>query len=288
MPPPPGGNTDRPDPSTASSEASSGEETVEDTTEGSPPRECEVPSFDNDAEPEPFAKLTATVVDQAGQPVADTLAQACGINVCLRGVTNASGAVSISGAEEVAKLAFKYGDGLHHAQVALLLSGDTSYALGEQRTVELPKPDPANNFRGGDTLSSGEAELSLEEDTEVNIDTLSYADESEHRFVAAAFDEDRFPDAASGEGFVSLWALGPAKTEFCPPARLSLPNTTQLPSEAEVDLMLLITDVGGRYGRYAEWTPIATARVTDDGARIVTDEGSGIPELGLIGVLPRE
>lgn len=252
------------------------------------PEACQVPRVENEAEAEPFEQLSAVVVDQAGDPVADTIVQACGLNVCLQGNTTAQGRAVINGEDEIEKLAFKYGDGLHHAQVALLLSGASTYDLGEQRTVSFPAADPDNRFEGGSTLTSSDVELSLADDTVTTIDVLSYADESEHLFVAQAFEQDGFPEAAEDEGFDSLWALGPAKTEFCPPAQLSLPNVTEVEPGTAVDLLLLVTDVSGRYGLYGEWTVVADATVSDDGDHIVTDAGRGIPELGLIGVRPQK
>src|SRR5690606_36097058 len=104
----------------------------------------------------------------------------------------------------------------------------TSYELGEQVTVELPVGDPDNRFEAGAVLASSDVTLELAEDAEVRIDEVSYADSSEHLFVAKPFDEAAFPAAAQDQDFVSVWALGPAKTEICPPAILSLPNSTGL------------------------------------------------------------
>ncbi len=78
------------------------------------------PTFEDDAEAVPFERLSATVVDEEGNPVPDIVAQACGLNVCLQSKTDSQGRVTISEEEEIAKLAFKYGDGLHYAQVAAL------------------------------------------------------------------------------------------------------------------------------------------------------------------------
>lgn len=253
-----------------------------------PAPECEVPQFTNDAEPEPFESLSATVVDETGAAVADTIVQACGLNVCLQGNTSAQGRAVIKGDEQIEKLAFKYGDGLHYAQVALAIGGETVYDLGEQRTVKFPAADPDNRFDPGSTLVSSGASLALADNTETVIDVLSYADSSEHLFVAKAFEADAFPQAAEDQEFVSLWALGPAKTEFCPPPELALPNLSELESGAKVDLLLLVTDVSGRHGRYAEWQVVAVGTVSKDGDLIVTDEGRGIPELGLIGVRPQK
>lgn len=255
---------------------------TETTDEPSPV--CDVPTFTDDTPAEPFEKLDAKILDDAGDPVANVQVQACGLNICLQGKTNSQGRATITSEDDIAKLALKYGDGLHYALVALPLTGQTVYDLGEQRTVKFPAADPDNRFEAGETLTSSDAVLTLADDAVTHIDELSYADPSEHLFVAKAFASDAFPQSAEDQDFVSLWALGPAKTEFCPPAALSLPNDSELDPGTAVDLQLLVTDTAGRYGRYAEWTTVATGTVTDDGERIVTDEERGIPELGLIGV----
>lgn len=279
---------ERPTPEPNSSAEPSGGSASGAASTGETPAHCDVPTFDEAPEPEPFERLTATVVDHTGAPVEDLLVQACGLDVCLNGKTNARGDATIASEESIAKLGFKYGDGLHFAQVVLLLGGETSYDLGEQVTVALPKGDPAARFEPGSVLTSSDVVLELDDAAQITIDELSYADPSEHLFVARAFPDDAFPEAAAGREFVSVWALGPAKTEFCPPAKLTLPNLTDLEPEAEVDLELLVTDVSGRFGRYAEWTTIAAAEVSADGSVLVTPDGAGIPELGLIGVRPRK
>lgn len=273
--------------SSATSDASRGE-TSDNASSGdvSDLPVCEVPIVDQSHEPVPFAKLTATVVDETGAAVAKLLTQACGLDVCLNGETTSNGETTIAGEHSISKLAFKYGDGLHYAQVALLLPEETTHSLGTQRTLRLPLDEASDYFEPGETSTSSGVRLTLSDDAEVQVDELSYPDPSEHRFVAAGVTARAFPEAAEAHGFVSLWALGPAKTEFCPPAKLTLPNLTELEPETSVELLLLVTDVSGRWGRYGEWTKVASAQVSDDGKHLVSDPDHGIPELGLIGVRP--
>lgn len=271
--------------SSATSDASRGETSGSSGEVISQPV-CDVPIVDQSYEPVPFEKLTATVVDETGDPVSKLLTQACGLDVCLNGETNTKGETTIAGDHDISKLAFKYGDGLYYAQVALLLPEETTHDLGEQRTLRLPLDEATDYFEPGETSTSSDVQLTLSNDAEVHIDELSYADPSEHRFAAAGVTAEAFPEAAEDQGFISLWALGPAKTEFCPPAKLTLPNLTELEPETPVELFLLITDVYGRWGRYGEWTQVATAHVSEDGKHLVTDPDHGIPELGLVGVRP--
>lgn len=248
------------------------------------PNECVIPEFEVDAEAVPFERLSATVLDEEGTPIADTVAQACGLNVCLQAKTDSQGRVTISENEEISKLAFKYGDGLHYAQVVVPLPDGPRHELGEQPTLRLPDGDAQNRLSAGASLSSSDAELDLSEDVSIKIDRLSYPDESEHVFVAREFEEDLLPQSIAALDFSAVWVFGPQKTEFCPPAKLSVPNTADLKAGSGVELYILVTGTEGHFAPYAEWGKVGTATVSEDGSRIETDPDSGIPELGIIGL----
>jgi hypothetical protein len=248
------------------------------------PAECTIPTFDHDAKSLPFARLGATVVDEQGAPVAGILAQACGTNVCLQAKTDTSGRVTIVQNESIAKLAFKYGDGLRYAQVVVPLPDAERHDLGEQSTLRLPLGDAVNRFEAGASLESSGARLELDDNTTVKLDRLSYPDESDHVFVARLFERETLPSSVAAQDFAAVWVFGPHKTEFCPPAKLDLPNTTELASGASVELWLLVTGTEGHFAPYAEWGKVGTATVSSDGSRIETNPNSGLPQLGIIGL----
>ena len=245
---------------------------------------CEVPQFEESPEAVAFAGLSATVVDEQGSPVSDVLAQACGLNVCLQQPTDSQGRVAITGEESITKVAFKYGDGLRYAQLALLLDGSGTHELGQQYTLALPALNGSTPLRAGEAATSSDASLTVSQEAVIKFDLLSFPDESEHVFVAREFDLDTLPEAVERQQFAAVWAFGPLKTEFCPPAELSLPNTAGFEPATRLDLLLHVTDIAGHWARYGEWGKVARATVSEDGQYIVTDPGHGLPELGVVGL----
>jgi hypothetical protein len=241
-----------------------------------------VPRYPDDSAPLSFETLVARVVDENGAPVPAMTAQACGFNLCLDVRTDAQGRVAYEEEQELQRAAFKYGDGLRYAQLALLLGEGPDYELGDQVSLALPPLSGADRFASGTTLRSGGAELRLEPNTDVGFDLL--VQEQERVFLASEFPGDRFPEAPQGEGFVALFALGPVKTKLCPPARLRLPNEQGLEPGAKVSLFVHGTDVRTEFAPYGEWAEVSGATVSDDGKFIETNPGEGLPFISVIGV----
>lgn len=258
------------------------------TDDASVTNDCEAPQFPSADGSAPFERLSATVVDDEGKPVVDQLAQACGIDVCLARTTSGTGDVDIrpDTLQDIRRVAFKYGDGLRYAQFALLLDPEqTTHEVGTQTTLTLPPAAESSPLEPGSAPTSNGVRLVLADDSDVQFDLLSFPDPEQHVFLAAAWPgEEAFPQAAQELDLVALWALGPLKTEFCPPAALSLPNNTSLPAGTELEVLLHVTDVAAAWGEYGSWGPVARAQVSEDGARIETVDGSGIPQLGAIGL----
>lgn len=273
-------------PSNSTQTDGGGATTSSPSVETRPGEECVVPTFEDDAAEVPFERLSAIVVDEEGEPVADILAQACGTNVCLQAKTDTQGRVTIAEGTSIAKLAFKYGDGLRFAQIVAELPAEQVHELGSQTTLRLPDGTPDNRLVAGAVVESSGAALELDGAASVKIDVLSYPDESEHVFVAREFERNVLPPSIADQDFAAVWVFGPQKTEFCPPAKLNLPNTAEFEPGTPVELYILVTGIEGHFARYAEWGKVGTATVSDDGARIETDPDSGLPELGIIGVRP--
>ncbi len=79
----------------------------------------------------------------------------------------------------------------------------------------------------------------MDDAASIKIDRLSYPDESEHVFVARQFEAEVLPQSIADQDFAAVWVFGPQKTEFCPPARLTVPNTTDLAAGSSVELYLI-------------------------------------------------
>lgn len=284
---PPLDNTDRTSPPDNTNERDGGASQATSSSSAAAtgsPRVCTPPTFHDDSPALPFERLTATVVDEEGNPVQNILAQACGTNVCLQSKTNAEGRVTITEAAEISKLAFKYGDGLRYAQIVVQAAEGERHDLGTQTTLRLPEEDTNNRFEAGATVESSGARLTLDADATVKLDRLSYPDAEQHVFVAREFERAVLPPSIEAREFDAVWVLGPLKTSFCPSAALSLPNTAKFPAGSVVELHLLVNDIEGHFAPYAEWGKVGEATVTSDGARIETDPHSGLPELGIVGL----
>jgi hypothetical protein len=166
--------------------------------DGVSPRVCSIPTIEDEAEPRAFESLSATVIDEEGTAIPDLLAQACGMNVCLQAKTDSLGRVTISQDEEIAKLAFKYGDGLRYAQIVVAMPEGERHDLGAQATLRLPTGDPNNRLESGASLESSDARLELDPDTDIKLDRLSYPDEADYVFVAREFERDVLPSSIVG------------------------------------------------------------------------------------------
>jgi hypothetical protein len=249
------------------------------------PLTCKAPRFLTDAPAADFEQLTARVIDVDGNAVANTLAQACGSNVCLVGETNAAGEVTIEGDQSLKDAAFKYGDGLHFAQFALTLDTNSVHSLGDQITVAFPELTSGAALVAGASLESQGARLTLTSNVDVSIDLLAFPDEEQHVFLAQSVTAEDYPEAAQVEPELAvLWALAPLKTKFCPPAQLRVPNNVELEPGTAVEFVLHGTDVAGAWAAYGAWGQQATGHVSDDGLFIETDADSGISQLGVIGI----
>jgi hypothetical protein len=250
---------------------------------GAPSPECEVREFEDDSANVPFERLEARVVDTDGEPLVGVKAQACGINLCLFGDTDELGRIVHQDDQEFQRLAFKYGDGIHQAQLAFVLDEQPEHLLGDQVTLVFPPLETGDRFEPGATLSSEGISLELAAEVDVTFDVFSY-DEDEYRFVAREFPAGAFPEAAASERFVVMAALGPAHTKLCPPAKLVLPNSAALEPGRELSVFVHNSNNLFPFAPYGGWVEMATAKVSDDGERIETDDEQGLTYLGVIGL----
>jgi hypothetical protein len=268
--------------------ATSSEPSLADAATTSQPV-CEAASFPSEATPVLFERLEAQVVDSSGNPLADVLAQACGLNLCLSGRTEASGDIlhtrpSTPQPTLLSKAAFKYGDGIRQAQFARLLEEGSVHSLGTQTTAVFPALASGSPLAAGQTLSSGGVELELTTQTQIKVDVLTVK-KDEEIFLAVEFPTDAFPEALDDSLEIELlFALGPLKTHFCPPAQLRLPNRLGWPAGQVAEIFIHGTDVLEELVPFGEWRKVSDAEVSADGEWIETTEDQGLPVLAAIGV----
>lgn len=230
--------------------------------------------------------VEAKVVDTDDKPIEGLTVSACG-GVCVPATTAADGSVHLKAGYYFLDPGFILALGRsRYAGYVTLLPPATSDVVFPTpfRIPQLPDAGesfPASGAAG--SVTSAGLTLTVSAQTKIDVDTITFEAPDDQAFRAVAVPLERGPaflDASLGVEL--LYGVGPLETTFDPPAPLSLPNTKSWPAGAAVELLVhgyLKNDPG--YGTMAK---TATARVSADGARIVTDDGQGIPLLTWIGV----
>jgi hypothetical protein len=217
----------------------------------------------------------------------------CGVDLCsdLR-ETDQDGAVAVHLPSPVTKPAFKFGDGLLHGELALLLpEAEDGLELG---TLYLPAlPAIGAPIEPGVPAESGGATLTLPEDGVMTLEAFAPYDTPENQaFRAAELPPARFPDGLDhGAELERVFTLAPLGAELCPPAALSLPNTAGWEPGIEVEFLLQgfgvgLTEGDQPFAPYGEWEPIGTGVVSEDGEILTVTEG-GLPIISNVGVRRR-
>lgn len=268
-------------PSDARADASSSGEA------SAPAHHCAGPGYTSNPADQTLVHVSATVVDEVGNPVPNMLAQACGINVCVNGTTDANGVVAIDTNTSEQKPAFKYGDGKSHAKFALLLDGSPiDVDLGREATVAFDPPANGAPFVSGSTLTSRGVNLELPADMNpVKPDPFDYDTPDLQKFRAALVPIDKSPAAVDASLKLGiLVALTPIGAALCPAAKLTVPNTANWPAGSAVEFYLHGVDVAEEWAPYGGWAKVSDGQVAADGKTVSTADGGGLPSLSVVGV----
>jgi len=208
----------------------------------------------------------------------------CGLNQCFVDATGENGTVDVTPHANLLRPAFKYGDGLDFAELAVPLSGPAVQNLGALIALPLPPFSEGAAFPGSGSVTNGDVTLHLEAGTATSHDLLTYADSSQLTLRST-----QIPIAESelaldpSFGFELAYAVAPLGTKFCPAARLSLKNSLAWASGTLVLVFVQGLDVNEKWAPYGSWVQVAEAVVSSDGSRIETTQG-GIPILSSIAV----
>lgn len=223
--------------------------------------------------------VSGQLVDAQGQPTSAGLVQLCGKNLCINAHVGDNGQLDETLARNLDSPACKFGDGLTWGKLALPLpAGDTDF--GTLMTPRLPDFGDAPAFTPGETISSGGVTLSLASEARVELDTLTYEDETQRGFRAVALPAPAVTQLA--QDFVAGWALSPVETHICPSPALRLENTTQLAPGAVLELFVLGVNVDEAWAPYGGWEKVGEGQVSDDGATLEFPDG--LPLLTAIGI----
>jgi hypothetical protein len=233
------------------------------------------------SEPKPIelGTISGQLVDEQGDPTSAGLVQVCGKDICINARVGSNGKLAEVVDDTLDAPACKFGDGLTWGKLAIPLeSGDTE--LGTLTAVRLPDFSESVPFTPGERVSSGGVTLTLAPKARVEVDLLTYEDEAQQGFRAAALPEAAL--AQLNQDFVAGFALSPVETRICPSPALSLENTANLAPGTALELLMLGLDVAEHQAPYAQWQRVGEGQVSDDGATLEFPDG--LPVLTAIGI----
>jgi hypothetical protein len=237
------------------------------------------PGYETETEPVQVGVVSGLIVDEQGEPTSSGLVQVCAKDLCINANVPDTGELSEAVRQLMDAPACKFGNGKVWGKLAIpLAAGDTD--LGTLTTVRLPDYADAAPLTPGRTATSAGVSLTLAEDAVVEIDTLTYEDESQYGLRAALL-----PPAALEQlkqGFALAYALSPVETHICPSPALSLENSAELEPGAELELFVLGLDVLEAWAPYATWQKVGEGVVSEDGRTL--EFPNGVPILTAIGV----
>ena len=244
--------------------------------------ECAAPGFHVDGTAVTINHVSATLRDPSGAAVEDLAVQVCGLDQCFTGRTDASGKTNVVPQTSLKLPAFKYGDGFEFAELAVLLGDAANQELGELVALPLPAYSAGAVFPKRGSVENGDLTLQISDDTRIDHDVLTYAEETERVFRSVPIPLQQSKAALDPSfGFELAYGVAPLGTTFCPPARLSLKNSAGWPAESEVEVYIQGLDTSEKWAPYGSWVKVADARVSSDASSIETNSG-GIPILSSI------
>lgn len=242
------------------------------------------------------AAATAKIVDETGAPIAAGQPLfICGINECSPpGKTVASGAASISTTLSLKKPAFKFGDAVSYAELAIpIAAGTTDFTTlgtGKLATGKLAGKPGAPLTPGADAIS-GDVTITIPAGASVGIDSLVYETSDSELFRSVGIPLTNVGPVLApvtlGDGgapdFQLLYGVAPAETTICPAAKVAvaLPHATATPNDlgwapgAAVEFWIMTIDTGQTYAPYAGWAKASDGVVSADGTSVATVDGQG-------------
>jgi hypothetical protein len=237
--------------------------------------------------------VKATIVDETGTAVVGQSLFICGLDICSpASMTQAGGAANITTSLMMKKPAFKFGDGISYAEVAIPLTmASTDFTTGNMSLATAKLSDkPGAALTPGTSAVSGDVTVALVPNASVVfIPALDMGD-----FHAAPI-----PIANAGPVLNSVMAGGmpanfklfygvtPAGTTICPAAKVTvaLPHATMTPNDlgwaagAAVEFWIMTTDTSQTYAPYAGWAKMSDGAVSSDGKSVATVDGQGFVDL---------
>ncbi len=275
----------------ATSGAGGGGGKMTTTTGGGGAKHCTGPEPALPNKMVPIGSVKVRVEDAAKVGLGDSAVtvQLCGTELCLKpDAPSSDGNYTFTGkmGQQLTDPALKYGSlpGADYLFWGGVFTMGPTYDYG---TVNAIKLGPSGGkLVKGTTVTSNSVAVAFSADALIEIET-SAADGDFRAAVFKPSDGNYPPLAATTTKFDMLVGMGPAEVDICPPARLTFPNSANLPAKAAVELWLNGVKTYEHWVPYGSWAKVADGVVSDDGKTISTKDGSGIPALGAYGVVKK-
>lgn len=227
--------------------------------------------------------VKAKIVDENGAPVSGQVAYVCGIDLCTApAMTDGTGSATVNASMMMKKPAFKYGDGVAYAELAIpLAAAGTDFTSGGKllATGKLSDKQGAA-LTPGTSATSGGVTIAIPSGATVGIDTLVYDTPDKQLFrsvliplanLAQVFAPVQINGAAAD--FKVVYGVAPAETPICPRAKVTaaVPGAVGWAAGTAVEFWVMTTDTGQQYAPYAGWAKMSDGVVRQDGAAETVD-----------------
>jgi len=231
--------------------------------------------------------VQGTVQDLQGTAAANILSDVCGTNMCLSGKTNGQGSFFVDDGQTnmLEDVRLLWGAGLTFIKMSAELPSMPDADFGVINTVRLPDFAQGADLTEGDN-TQGDVTLTIAAGASIDIDGILYSDAAQRGFRTVSFkpSDGNFPSIDDSLGLVQLYGLAPINTDICPAATMTVPNDAGWPANAAVEFYFHGTKTFAHWAPYGGWAKVSDGTVSGDGATVSTNDGEGIPELGLVGI----
>jgi len=232
--------------------------------------------------------VTVDVEDLQGNPMANTMAEICGFDVCHSGMTDANGHAFINAANDnMDEPRLRYGNDRTYVMLQAPLPNPPTVTFGLIHTARLPDAATGVELVPGQQLSSGDVTLTLDAGTYIKFSTLDYCYPEEQTFRAVTIPlppTTTLPGVDPTLGFEMLFGMAPTQTLFCPSAQMTVPNAPNWAPNVPVEFWLQGIELDEKYAPYGGWGKVSDGAVSSDGSKVSTTAGQGIPVIGVIAV----
>ncbi len=235
-----------------------------------------------------ITSIEATVLDLDGKPVPETSAQVCGIDICITGQTDLNGHVLINVDKELTAPAFKFGDALLYAKLAIPVD---QAAVVYPKLITAKLPAAGTKLTVGTNVVSGDVTINVAAGGTIIIDDLVYDTDDKQLFRAATIPVDQAKAVLDVDPTLKLellYGISPIETVICPAAKVTVPNTLKWPAGTDVEFVIHGVEVGQEWAAYGKWQKVSDGKVSADGNTVSTVDGGGLPVLTAFGIRKKQ